>query len=348
MASAQEQGSCPSVTVTDSFLKLNLELGEGAIYADGAYLFVDIYSGRAFRFKSDGGSNELKEYKCGEFCSTIIPVDGQPSRAVVALKDTLAEIDFERESDHSECVANPCLACNPDARADVRFNDGKAGPDGQIFVGTMHMNEQREPIAGLYSTRRKRQADTAGTASAAAVTASAELVETMMMTMVTECTGIKISNGICWDSTRTKCYYIDTPSRRVDVLDYTCSQTEEPCLSNRRVAFELAEGTGYPDGMTMDSRDNLWVAHWAGSHVTCYDATTGTPKFRVNLPVSRVTSCAFGGADLRDLFITTAREGMTKEEEEREPLAGDVFLVPASMLPDWAVGVPAFKANLAK
>lgn len=91
-----------------------------------------------------------------------------------------------------------------------------------------------------------------------------------------------------------------------------------------------------PDGCTLDSLGRLWVAHWGASRVVCYDLTegrVGTPVVEVITPsASRVSSCAFGGANLDDLLITTAYEGMTEPDRAGraavgEGFAGDLFIV---------------------
>jgi len=72
------------------------------------------------------------------------------------------------------------------------------------------------------------------------------------------------------------------------------------------VAVSIPADRGYPDGMTIDSRDRLWVAHWLGSCVACYDPVTGETLAKIDLPTPRVTTCCFGGADFRTLYVTTA------------------------------------------
>ncbi|MNV92735.1 L-arabinolactonase [compost metagenome] len=88
--------------------------------------------------------------------------------------------------------------------------------------------------------------------------------------------------------------------------------------------------------MTTDAQGRLWIAHWGGWCVTCHDPVTAEELGRVTLPVSQVTTCAFGGPDLRTLFITSARVGLTPKQIAAEPLAGALFAVDTDSL-----GVPA-------
>jgi len=88
-----------------------------------------------------------------------------------------------------------------------------------------------------------------------------------------------------------------------------------------RRSFTEVSGGGYPDGMAIDEEDGIWVALWGGSAVHRYDRA-GRLDLVVELPVSNVTACAFGGPDLGTLFITTSRQGLDPADQ---PDAGAVF-----------------------
>ena len=102
------------------------------------------------------------------------------------------------------------------------------------------------------------------------------------------------------------------------------------------VAVNIPEGTGSPDGMTIDCNDNLWVAQWGGGGVYCYNPYTGDLLTKIVVPAPHVASCAFGGDKLDTLYITTARAGLSKEQLEEYPLSGSVFCCKPG-----AKGVPA-------
>ena len=82
----------------------------------------------------------------------------------------------------------------------------------------------------------------------------------------------------------------------------------------------------FPDGMTVDEEGFLWVAFWGGSAVRRL-APDGRVDATVRFPVTQVTSCAFGGPDLSDLFVTSARSGVTEAALSDQPLAGGLFRV---------------------
>ena len=86
------------------------------------------------------------------------------------------------------------------------------------------------------------------------------------------------------------------------------------------VAVNIPEGTGSPDGMTIDCNDNLWVAQWGGGGVYCYNPYTGDLLTKIVVPAPHVASCAFGGDKLDTLYITTARAGLSEEQLDKRIL----------------------------
>jgi sugar lactone lactonase YvrE len=128
-------------------------------------------------------------------------------------------------------------------------------------------------------------------------------------------------------------YYTDTPTRQITAFDF---DPETGNISNRRTVVIIPHDMGYPDGMTIDSNDKLWVAHWGGGCVAQWDPKTGKLLKKIDLPAPHVTSCAFGGKNLDLLFITTARSGLTKKQLEDYPASGGLFIARPG-----AKGVPA-------
>lgn len=190
----------------------------------------------------------------------------------------------------------------------TRFNDGKCDPAGRFWAGTMAMTE-KAPLGSLYAL----EAD--GT------------VRKMYSPVTT-------SNGICWSLDAKTMYYIDSPTREVAAFDYDVATGE---IANKRTVIRFAPEDGSPDGMTIDADGNLWVALWDGWCVVCIDPNTGERVRKIDVPVQRVTACAFGGPDLRDLYITTARVGVPEERLAEQPLAGAVLVTDAGVR-----GVEAF------
>lgn len=190
-----------------------------------------------------------------------------------------------------------------------RFNDGKCDPAGRYLAGTMSMND--EPGRGaLYSLD-------AGHA---------------VHTLVDD---VSISNGLAWSADGATMYYIDTPTQCVFAFDYDLASG---AVANRRVAAEIPEEEGSPDGMTIDAEGMLWIAHWGGWQVSRWNPATGEKLLAVPVPAAQVTSCAFGGERLDQLYITTARIGLGEAELAGQPHAGGLFCA--------AVGVRGLPTNL--
>lgn len=181
----------------------------------------------------------------------------------------------------------------------IRCNDGKCDANGRMWVGTMAF-DFTEGAATLFTFDSK-----------------------ILKEVVPDLT---VSNGIGWSLDQTKMYFIDSVTKRVDIFDFDLERGE---LKNRRVFVSLTDLDAFPDGLTTDEDGGVWVALFGGGEVRRFDAN-GNLTHIVELPVRQVTSCCFGGADMSELFITTAQNGMDSEALSREPLAGSLFRVHTS------------------
>jgi len=177
---------------------------------------------------------------------------------------------------------------------DNRFNDAKADAAGRIWAGTMDDNE-REASGALY----RLDPD----------------LEWYRMDR-----GYTVTNGPAISPDQRRLYHTDTFEGTIYAFDLA----DNGKLSNKRAFVTIPEGDGYPDGMTCDAEGGLWVAHWGGWRVTRF--TPGGEVDRViEMPVAQVTSCAFGGADLDRLYVTSASVGLDEEDREEQPQAGGLF-----------------------
>lgn len=181
---------------------------------------------------------------------------------------------------------------DPEAdKPDNRFNDGKCSPDGRFFAGTISLAKK---------------------------TGDAKLYRLDPDLTLHEAFGpVTNSNGIVWSADGKTVYYIDTPRREVLAFDY-----EDGHLRNLRSAFSTGHIEASPDGMTIDSNGNLWIAFCHGGCVSCFDPANGNELHRIPIPCLETTACAFGGPDLADLFVTTGVHKTAKEEH-----AGRLFVI---------------------
>jgi len=165
-----------------------------------------------------------------------------------------------------------------------RFNDGKCSPDGRFFAGTISLVKK----AG-----------------------SAKLYRLDPDLTLHEAFGpVTNSNGIAWSTDGNMVYYIDTPRKEVLAFDYE----NDGLLRNVRSVISTAHLDSSPDGMTIDTAGNLWIAFCHGGCVACFSPVTGEELRRIELPCLETTSCTFGGPDLTDLYVTTGVHKSVMEE----------------------------------
>jgi sugar lactone lactonase YvrE len=261
-------------------------LGEGPFWdADrGELMWVDIEKGELHFFNPRSGTDQYTAL--GSRVGMAVPTsDG---KFLVALENGLAMLEV---GEPPEIFADP----EPD-KPNNRFNDGKCGPDGRLWVGSMDRDAE-ENAGALY----RLDAD---------------------LTLTRCLTGITVSNGLAWSPDGTTMYYIDSPTYRVLAFDYDRVNGQ---ISRRRTVIEVPGDHGSPDGMCMDVEGMLWIAHWDGGNVTRWDPATGQIREMIRVPAPRTTSCAFGGPDLGTLYITTARIGLDDAMLARFPDSGGLF-----------------------
>jgi len=138
--------------------------------------------------------------------------------------------------------------------------------------------------------------------------------------------GVTVSNGIGWSPDGLLMYYVDSPTRRVDVLDV---DPGTGLASRRRPFVDLGGVPGFPDGLTVDADGCVWVAAWDGGAVRRW-TPSGRLDRTVEVPAVRTTACTFGGRGLHDLYITTASVGLDAGQAAEQPLAGSVFVLPGA------------------
>ena len=265
------------------------DLAEGPVWHDGALWWVDINGGTFNRLDPATGRNEARAI--GPYTADAVPcADG---RWLIAQHQSLFFYDWET------ATRTPLAAeHHPALGARHRFNDGKSDPAGRLWLGTLSLDSATAECALFVIDPR---------ATAPVRTAVS---------------GVSLSNGLGWSPDARTFYYIDSPTRRVDRFTYNLATG---MISARRPFHIFTAADGWPDGLAIDAHGHVWVALWGGGKVVQLDAATGASRAVIPLPVSQPSSCAFGGADLATLYITSAAQDLTPAQRAREPLAGALF-----------------------
>jgi sugar lactone lactonase YvrE len=276
-------------------------LGEGPVWdaKTKTICWVDILNGEIHQFSTL--TNQLRTIPVNDMVGAVaLCTNGD---LIAALKSGLAIIN--RTNGEIKMLHHPEVHL-----PDNRFNDGKCDPAGRFWIGTMEISE--EPDCGsLYMIEKD-------------------------LSYTKKIEGVSVSNGMAWSPDHSTFYYIDSPTRKVVAYNYDITTG---AITNKRIAVNIPQTEGFPDGMTIDTEGMLWIGHWDGWQVARWDPFTGEKLLSISLPAARITSCTFGGDDLQDLYITSARVGLTEQQLAEQPVAGSLFVINSCGFR----GMPAFE-----
>ena len=281
------------------------EVGEGPMWhpVEKRLYWIDIARGQIFRYDPVTGEHELF-YEAGAMVGGLtIQEDGglllfMEKGAVAALRD--GELDYRIGGLPGE--------------EENRFNDVIADPAGRVFCGTMPLDARRaleggERLGTLY------RLDTDGS----------------ITPLFGEC---GIPNGMGFTADRRHMFYTDSMDSTIYMFDYDQGKGE---ISNKRPFVETGAENGAPDGMTVDAEGHLWSARAGGSALFRY-TPEGIEERSIPFPTKLVSSVAFGGEDLTDIYCTTIGGGDTAEHG---PGAGALFRLRLGIK-----GVPEFYSRI--
>ncbi len=269
-------------------------LGESPFWhpEQGALWWCDIPAKRLHRYLPASGEHRDWAFDTEPACCAPLP----GAKLLLGMRDGLWR--FDPASGQREQLAKP-----PYDPANERFNDGKADPQGRFWVGTIYEPRQ-PPLATLQcwaDGQLKRLAS-----------------------------GITVSNGLGFSPDGHTMYWSDTKAHTVFAFDF---DRQAGTLSRQRVFAQFALKTanqdlatygGRPDGAAVDAEGCYWTAMFEGARLLRF-SPSGELLTTLPLPVRCPTMPCFGGADLRTLYITTARENRPTDELAREPWAGRVL-----------------------
>lgn len=268
------------------------QLGEGTLWhsADQSLYFVDIHGCEVLAFTPSGGRQ--RRWLLPQPVGWLVP--RRAGGWVAGLQQGVAALDLDADG---RCRVE-WLHVLHEAGSPMRLNDGKADGQGRLWFGSMHNQMLPPPQGRLYRWQ-------AGCAP--------EVVDA----------GYGVANGPAISPDGRRLYHTDSPRRTVYLFDLS----PDGRLSNKRTWLQLGADEGFPDGMGCDAEGHVWMAHWGGARVT-QRAADGRELRRIVVPAGQVSNVAFGGPQLRDLYITTARTGLDAAALADTPLAGGLFVVP--------------------
>lgn len=289
---------------------LAAHLGEGPLWlaAEQSLYFVDIKRQTLHRFRPADGI--CQEWALPQMIGWVIP---SRHGLLAGLQQGIARLNLPNSSTAADqaqgSVQLEWLHRLHAADSTLRLNDAKADAHGAIWFGSMDDANETSPAGALYRLSPTGQID---------------LIES----------GYCVPNGPAFSRDGRTMYHADSALRRV----YAYALDAAGQVQGKRLWQEFSPDWGYPDGMTVDSEDALWIAHWEGGMVTRWHAD-GRLLAKIRVPATRPTSVAFGGPDWRSLFITSAGLGRGGPEGHSE---GGLFVWPSPVagLPLAAAGLP--------
>ncbi|MGG2067488.1 SMP-30/gluconolactonase/LRE family protein [Bacillus sp. S14(2024)] len=271
-------------------------LGEGPCWDSKKQLlyWVDILEKKVHIYNPI--TNKNKEIFVGQMVGSVVPRES--GNMILALENGFHSLNPDTEE--LQAIYDP-----ESHLQDNRFNDGKCDPAGRFWAGTT---------------------DSVGISGEGAL----YCLDTDL-TVKKKLEQVSTSNGLAWSPNHKYMYFIDTPTRKVVRFDYDVHTGH---ITNPQDVIVISKEEGLPDGMTIDEEGMLWIAHWGGSKVSRWNPVNGEQLLTIPIPALYVTSCTFGGSDLNELYVSTARMHSTDSS------AGGVFRIKMNIR-----GCPTYQFN---
>lgn len=263
-------------------------VGEGPVWnvKEQVLYWVDIQGHTIHRLQPETGEHQV--FDVGVAVGVL--AFRQTGGLVLATKQGFALWDV-----HSQLVD---FLVDPEVgQAHKRFNDGAVDCQGRFWAGTMNEEEEKQKPEGVLY-----RLDSDG---------SVHVMDT----------GFIIPNGMGWSPDNTRMYVTDSSKHTIYLYDF---DQHTGAIDHRRAFVYTPEEQGVPDGLTVDSEGCVWSAYWGGAKIVRYDPD-GSVERVITLPVLQPSSCVFGGKNLNELYITSARKGLSDEQQKKYPLSGDLF-----------------------
>lgn len=279
-----------SADTLELFNDCRSDLGEGPWWDETSHhlMWLDLFEGKIHTLDLSGAceAGAVRTIVTGQHIGVFAL--RERGGLLVAAQDGLGTADFARDGFE---LRVPINATEPD----MRSNDGACDALGRLWFGTMAYDQ------------------TPGRGTVYRVDPDFSVTPILH--------GVTTSNGMGWSPDGRRFYHADTGTGEIKVYDFDLAQGT---IGNGRVIYTAPPSAGSPDGLTVDAEGDLWVAMWGGDAVLRL-GDDGVLKETLAIPATYVTSVTFGGADLRDLFITTARRPLSAAQLTAQPHAGSIF-----------------------
>ena len=224
-------------------------------------------------------------------------IDKEDDKLITAFENGFAI--YEPETSKIQWLSKPETLSNG-----IRLNDGRVGPDGRFWAGSMHesnMDEKDLSRTGLFKLDHNGQADFIRS-------------------------GLNITNSTCWDPSRNRMYYSDSTAQEIY---YSTYDLKTGALGPQVKFIKLEKG--HPDGAVIDIDGNLWVTIWGDSKVICFDPM-GQSLAVLPIPVPQPSCLTFGGPSMNLLFVTSARTELTRQDLVSHSSSGAVFVYETNVM----------------
>lgn len=268
--------------------------------AENALYWVDISGQTVYRLDGQTGNTTSRYISYGPV-TFVVTVRDNPGVVVLSARTDVYLLHWQTKGDGALRLLTTVDLGHPDNRC----NDAKCDAKGRLWLGTMGKETSKDvekDQGTLYMIDHSNY-----------------------LHPEVKVRPVSVSNGLAWTADNKFMFYIDSPSRNIDVFDYNL---QNGSIRNRRTLFSFQANnvTGVPDGMTIDKDDNLWVACYGGGKVIKIDSRAGKLLEHHKLPASKVTSVTWGGHDLSILYVTT-RKSHSPSEAAQEPEGGSLFAI---------------------
>lgn len=271
-----------------------IALAETPIWDDriGKLYWTDLFSGDVHQF--DPATKEDKKWATGQLIGSAVPCEDQ--NKMLCVLETGAHL-LDMTTGKLE------LLCDPEGGNDKnRYNDSRVDAAGRLFMSSVaktYGSDAYTPdqLGGFY------------------------MLDTDHKTVVTLVDGINQYNAIVWNKNNTKMFVVDTYNETLLAYDYDLARGP---VGDAKVVINFKGAQGMPDGMSIDEGDNLYICHWSGQ-ISVWDKDMELVE-NIAFPVEQVCCGGFGGADLQDFYVATARHGYGDKEIAANPGCGGTFV----------------------